>query len=235
MNDIIKRIRAELKEKADEDVKRSGERFFKERIQLYGVKTAVVSKIGKECFKEIKGQSKAEIFKLCEEFWKSGYMEEGFIACHWSYYLRKFYEPQDFMVFERWVNNYVSNWAACDTLCNHTIGSFLEMYPEHLSHLKTWAASPNRWVRRASAVSLIVPAKEGKFLRDIFEIADILLLDKDDMVQKGYGWMLKVASQAHQQGVYEYVLAHKAAMPRTALRYAIEKMPKEFRDKAMGK
>jgi 3-methyladenine DNA glycosylase AlkD len=90
MNDIIKRIRAELKEKADEDVKRSGERFFKERIQLYGVKTAVVSKIGKECFKEIKGQSKAEIFKLCEEFWKSGYMEEGFIACNWSYYLRKF-------------------------------------------------------------------------------------------------------------------------------------------------
>ena len=78
MNNIIKRIRQELKEKADEDVKRSGERFFKERIKLYGVKTAVVSKIGKEYFKEIKGQSKAEIFSLCEELWKSGYMEEVF-------------------------------------------------------------------------------------------------------------------------------------------------------------
>jgi 3-methyladenine DNA glycosylase AlkD len=109
------------------------------------------------------------------------------------------------------------------------------MYPGYLSKLKIWAISANRWVRRASAVSLIVPAKEGKFLQDIFQIADILLLDKDDMVQKGYGWMLKVVSQAHQQEVYEYVLAHKAAMPRTALRYAIEKMPKEFRDKAMGK
>ena len=90
-------------------------------------------------------------------------------------------------------------------------------------------------MRRASAVSLIVPAKNGKFLKDVFQIADILLLDKDDMVQKGYGWMLKVASQAHQQEVYEYVLAHKTTMPRTALRYAIEKMPKELKKKAMEK
>ena len=84
-------------------------------------------------------------------------------------------------------------------------------------------------------MSLIVPAKNGKFLKDVFQIADILLLDKDDMVQKGYGWMLKVASQAHQQEVYEYVLTHKTTMPRTALRYAIEKMPKELKNKAMGK
>jgi 3-methyladenine DNA glycosylase AlkD len=235
VNNIIRKIRAELKEKADEDVKRSGERFFKERIKLYGVKTAVVSKIGKDCFKEIKGQSKTEIFELCDELWKSGYMEEGFIACNWSYHLRKYYEPQDFLVFERWVNEFVSNWAACDTLCNHTVGSFLEMYPEYLSKLKEWAMSPNRWVRRAAAVSLIFPAKQGKFLQDIFQIADTLLLDKDDMVQKGYGWMLKVASQAHQQEVFEYVLAHKATMPRTALRYAIEKMPKELKNKAMEK
>jgi 3-methyladenine DNA glycosylase AlkD len=55
MNNIISKIREELRGKADEEIKRSGERFFKERIKLYGVKTAVVSKIGKECFKEIKG------------------------------------------------------------------------------------------------------------------------------------------------------------------------------------
>ena len=66
MNNVIKKIRQELKEKADEGVKRGGERFFKEQIKLYGVKTAVVSKIGKECFKEIKGQGKAEIFSLCD-------------------------------------------------------------------------------------------------------------------------------------------------------------------------
>ena len=235
MDNIIKRIRQELTEMADEDVKRSGERFFKEQVQFYGMRTPDVSKIGKEYFKEIRGQSKAEIFSLCEELWESGYMEESFIACAWSYTLRKQYEPKDFIIFEKWVKEYVSNWASCDTLCNHTVGAFVEMYPDYLSRLKTWATSPNRWTRRASAVSLIVPAKNGKFLKDVFQIADILLLDKDDMVQKGYGWMLKVASQAHQQEVYEYVVAHKTTMPRTALRYAIEKMPKELKKKVMEK
>ena len=90
-------------------------------------------------------------------------------------------------------------------------------------------------MRRAAAVSLIIPARQGKFLNDIFEIADLLLLDKDDMVQKGYGWMLKVASQKHQLEIFDYVVANKAIMPRTALRYAIEKMPPELKAIAMGK
>jgi len=235
MNNIIHKIRQELKQKADENTQRTGQKFFKERVRLYGVKTAVVRSIGKKYFQEIKEQSKVDIFKLCEDLWKSGYLEESYIACNWSYFLRKYYEPQDFLIFERWIKKYVKNWASCDTLCNHTIGSFLEMYPDHLSKLKIWAISPNRWVRRAAAVSLIIPAKQGKFLQDIFEIADILLLDKKDLVQKGYGWMLKAASQAHQQEVFEYVLANKTIMPRTALRYAIEKMPKELKNKAMAK
>ena len=90
-------------------------------------------------------------------------------------------------------------------------------------------------MRRASAVSLIVPAKKGMFLQDVFEIADIMLLDKDDMVQKGYGWMLKVASHLHQKEVFDYVINKKSVMPRTSLRYAIEKMPEELKKKAMAK
>ena len=101
--------------------------------------------------------------------------------------------------------------------------------------MKKWAKSNNRWVKRASAVTLIIPARHGKFLKDIFEIADILLLDKDDLVQKGYGWMLKAASNAHQKEVFEYVMKNKELMPRTALRYAIEKMPKGLEIKAMEK
>jgi 3-methyladenine DNA glycosylase AlkD len=109
------------------------------------------------------------------------------------------------------------------------------MYPEYLSGLKKWAKSPNRWLRRASAVSLIIPARRGEFLKDIFEIADVLLLDQDDLVQKGYGWMLKEASRKNQKEVFDYIMKKKKTMPRTALRYAIEKMPKELKTEAMAK
>lgn len=235
MDGIIEKIRRELKENSDEHTRESGQRYFKENVNMYGVKTALVSKIGKEYYKSIKDKSKAEIFMLCEDLWQSGYMEESFIACNWAYFIYKQYEPGDFAVFERWVNEYVSNWASCDTLCNHTIGAFIEMYPQYLSNLKVWAKSENRWVRRAAAVSLIIPAKQGKFLKDIFEIADILLLDHDDLVRKGYGWMLKETSRKNQKEVFDYIMKNKATMPRTALRYAIEKMPEGLKKEAMAK
>lgn len=235
MVNIIEKTRQELRKNIDEHTKETGQRFFKEKIKLYGVKTAVVNKIGKECFKDIKGKSKNEIFNYCEELWQSGYMEESFIACNWSYNIRKEYEPGDFAVFEKWVNNYVGNWASCDTLCNHTVGAFIEMYPEYLSVLKEWAKSQNRWMRRAAAVSLIIPAKQGRFLEGVFEIAGILLLDREDLVQKGYGWLLKEASRKNQKEVFNYVMKNKKIMPRTALRYAIELMPKELKVEAMAK
>ena len=233
MNSIIEEVRRQLKKYSDKKTRESAQRFFKEKIMHYGVKSAVVGRIAKDCFKTLKANSKAEIFGLCEKLWKSGYMEESFVACDWSYRVHKDYEPADFGVFERWVGKYVGNWASCDTLCNHTVGEFVEMYPKYVAGLKKWAGSENRWMRRAAAVSLIIPARHGKFLKDIFEIADIMLEDQDDMVQKGYGWMLKAASEAHQQEVFKYVMKNKAGMPRTALRYAIEKMPIGLKEKAM--
>jgi 3-methyladenine DNA glycosylase AlkD len=235
MNAIVEKVRQTLIGAADEKTRLSGERFFKEEVKIYGVASASAQKFSRDFFKEVKDLPKDEILALCEEFWKSGYMEESFVACHWSDLILDRLVREDFATLERWVSLYVSNWASCDTLCNHTVGGFIDMYPEYLGELKRWAKSSNRWVKRASAVSLIIPARNGRYLGDIFEIADILLLDKDDMVQKGYGWMLKAASQAHQNEVFEYVVRNKGVMPRTALRYAIEKMPKELKVIAMSK
>ena len=189
----------------------------------------------KNNFKLIQDCSKKEIFNYCEQLWKSGNFEESIVACNWSINMKNQFEKKDFKLFEKWINNYINNWASCDTFCNHTIGEFIEQYPNYISNLKELAKSNNLWTRRAAAVSLIIPAKKGLFINDIFEIADILLLDKEDLVQKGYGWMLKVTSQTYQKEVFDYVIKNKKIMPRTALRYAIEKMPDSLRKEAMKK
>jgi len=232
---ILLAIRRELDQQTDAKTKRSFQSFFKEKVTAYGVKTAIVTKIARKYFQEVRPLGKREIFALCEELLKSDYTEEASIAFEWAYWLHDEYKPSDFMVFERWLNRYVNNWAKCDSLCNHAIGSFVEKYPQYIENLKNWTQSENRWLRRASAVTLIIPAKQGEFLKDIFEIADSLLQDRDDLVQKGYGWMLKEASRMYQKEVYDYVLRNNRLMPRTALRYAIEKMPEELRRLAMGK
>ncbi len=235
MENILDKIRNELAFNIDEKYRAGSQNFFKEEIKNLGVKGGIVHKISKKYFALMKGKSKADIFDLCDMLWQSGYIEESLIACNWSYYIHKKYEPADFEIFEKWISRYVSNWATCDTLCNHTIGVFVEMYPDFLTKLKEFTKSDNRWMRRASAVSLIIPARKGKFLNDIKEVADLLLSDKDDLVQKGYGWMLKAASESHQKEIFDYVILNKAIMPRTALRYAIEKMPEEMKRIAMEK
>ena len=233
MSSILEIVRHDLSENSNEQLQKSTQHFFREGVKCYGIKSATVGSISKEHFKTIRGLPKAEIFGLCDELWKSGYIEESIIACDWSYNLNKTFEPSDFKIFEEWIDGSVNNWASCDTFCNHTVGKFIEMYPRYLTELKRWTQSQNRWMRRASAVSLIIPGRQGKFLKDILEIAGLLLLDQDDMVRKGYGWMLKVASNKHQKDIFDYVFANKALMPRTALRYAIEKMPAELKSKAM--
>jgi len=249
-NQILEQVRQTISNSRDKESSVDHDRFFKEgeAAKAYGLKTADVNKIAKASFDQVKNYPKQIILDLCEEFWKSGYLEEAVIACTWAESLHKAYEFADFSIFERWLSNYVTNWAACDTLCNHTIGSFVMMYPDSIVKLKEWAQSSNRWMRRGAAVSLIIPARKGLFLNDILEIADTLLLDKDDLVQKGYGWMLKAASMSetfvkgndeikkeHLAAVFNYVMKIKAVMPRTALRYAIEKMPADRKARAMEK
>lgn len=235
MKDIIRMLREDLKANSDPVIRESSKRFFKEPINCYGIKTAIVQNLGKQYFRAMKNPSKADVFVMCEELWKSGVMEESFVACNWSHGVHKQFDPADIKIFERWIDSYITNWASCDTFCNHTVGDFLQMYPQFIKELKRWAKSENRWMKRAAAVSLIIPARKGMFLPDIFEIANILLTDKDDMVQKGYGWMLKAASQAYEKQVFDYVISKKQIMPRTAYRYAIEKMSADLKREAMQK
>lgn len=235
MNHIIEKVRQELKEASDEKTREQGLRYFREHVNLYGIRAKTVTDIAKANYTLISQAGKDEVLGLCDSLWKSGMMEESFVACVWSEKQIPGFLPHDFTLLEKWVHNYVTNWASCDTLCNHTVGEFIQKYPDYLAELKKWARSENRWVKRASAVSLIIPARRGKFIDDIFEIADILLHDRDDMVQKGYGWMLKEAGKPYQKRVFDYVMQHKGVMPRTALRYAIEKMPQDLRKTAMSK
>jgi 3-methyladenine DNA glycosylase AlkD len=90
MNEIIESIRIDLIRNADEKTKQSGERFFKENVKIYGVKSAVVNRIGEDHYKKLGDKSKTTVFSICEELWKSGIMEESFIACNWSYNVHRY-------------------------------------------------------------------------------------------------------------------------------------------------
>jgi len=202
---------------------------------LYGVRTPIVRKISAKYFAHIKKKTKQEIFSLCEDLLKSGHSEEKTIAFDWAFRLKRHYTASDFHIFEVWLKKYVSNWASCDNFCRHAFGELIYQFPEFLPKVKMWTKSNNRWLRRAPAVIMIYSILRGRYLKTVFEIADMLLLDHDYLVQKGYRWMLKDTSVFYPKEVFEYVMKHKSEMPRTALRYAIERLSPELRKRAISR
>ena len=233
MSEILTRLRADLRANADEKSIANYQRYFKETVKFYGLSMSAANKISLKYWQEIKTLSKPEIFALCEDLFKSDYSEEAAVASEWAPKLTSQFAPSDLALFQRWIDSYLNDWAKVDGFCNHTVGNFVQKYPASIKEIVAWSDSSNRWLKRASAVSLIIPAKKGLFLNEIFTISERLLTDNDDMVQKGYGWMLKEASNLHQDEVYQYVLRYRRDIPRTALRYAIEKMPPELKSEAM--
>lgn len=235
MQSLLAQVRQDLVANIDQKTKDSFHRFFKEPVKAYGVKTETTRKIAQKHWSQAKTLDKQGLFALCEELFGSSMMEEAFVVAFWLPNYIEHLEKADFGVFRCWIERYINNWAKCDSFCNHTVGDLIQKYPELAMQLLDWAKSENRWLKRAAAVSLIVPAKKGLFLFEALEICNLLLVDKDDMVQKGYGWLLKEESKKHQKQIFDYVLAKRKVMPRTALRYAIELMPKELKAQTMKK
>jgi 3-methyladenine DNA glycosylase AlkD len=238
MGMIIQEIKNELKDHSDQEEGKKRihwARQYQEKPKLYGVPSPIVRKISSKFFSRVKKKTKQEILHLGEDLLESGYSEERIIAFDWAFRLRTSYEASDFQLLETWLKRFVHGWGACDDLCTHAFGAFIFQFSEFIPKIKEWTTSANRWMKRASAVVLIYSIRRKKHLGSIFEMADALLTNQDIMVQKGYGWMLKEASNHYPREVYDYVMRNRKSMPRTALRYAIEKLSPELRKEAMKK
>jgi len=235
-SEIFNNLQREIA-KQDKPANRTNyQRFFKEKLKHpVGLRAPILRKISSQCFKEIKSRPVQEILGCCDELLASGKRYMKFFAFEWAINVEKQYRPQDFKLFELWLKEYVDGWGTCDHLCCGPIGKLVHRFPDLFSKTHVWTRSRSRWLRRAAAVSLIVPVRNRLLLKEVFQTADSMLVDKDDMVQKGYGWMLKEASNRFPVEVFDYVMENKSRMPRTALRYAIEKLPEDKRKKAMQK
>ncbi|RYY39758.1 MAG: DNA alkylation repair protein [Chitinophagaceae bacterium] len=234
MTHLLAQLRHELSAQGSPQNVEGAQRFFKEKIDNYGLPMAATRLLAREFGRELTTVSKEALFDLCEQLWRSGKMEEAHIASFWTYSRRKEFTANDIDRFEKWIGHYVSNWANCDNFCNNVMGAYLLKFPEGAGRLEAWTASPNRWLRRAAAASLIVPARKGLMLDASLRIATLLLHDADDLVQKGYGWLLKEQCKKNSEAVYDFVATHKKEMPRTALRYAIEKAPAAVRKELLS-
>lgn len=125
----------------------------------------------------------------------------------------------------------VNNWDLVDLSASYILGSWLLDKPR--SELYRLASSPNMWHRRIAVVSCHAFIKRGDF-SDILALAASLLDDEHDLMHKAVGWMLREVEKKDEPTLRTFLRTHYARLPRTTLRYAIEKYPEKTR-KAMLK
>ena len=119
----------------------------------------------------------------------------------------------------------INNWDLVDLSCRFIIGEYLlDKSRDILYHL---AQSPLLWDNRIAIVSTYAFIRKGQ-LEDTYALSDLMMQHPHDLMHKAIGWMLREAGKRNPERLYDYVMSHRADMPRTMLRYAIEKFsPKE--------
>ena len=132
--------------------------------------------------------------------------------------------------WKRWLaGNHSANWATTDAICGVLIGPLLVKRPELAESLRGWSKDGNMWVRRASVVGLLALARRGKALDLVYANARRLHGDEEDLIQKAVGWALREAGKADAVRLERYLRVNGPSIPRTTVRYAIERFPIEKR------
>ena len=124
--------------------------------------------------------------------------------------------------------NSVNNWDLVDTSAPHIVGDYLNKNPEKSKILLEFSRSENLWIRRISIVSTLAFIKNNEFNKTL-EIAKLLLNDDHDLIHKAVGWMLREIYKRDEVLIKRFLRQNYAQIPRTTLRYAIERMDKEER------
>ncbi|QUB62074.1 DNA alkylation repair protein [Prevotella melaninogenica] len=124
----------------------------------------------------------------------------------------------------------INNWDLVDLSCRFIIGEYLlDKSRDILYHL---AQSPLLWDNRIAIVSTYAFIRKGQ-LEDTYALSDLMMQHPHDLMHKAIGWMLREAGKRNPERLYDYVMSHRADMPRTMLRYAIEKFSPKERSKLM--
>lgn len=125
---------------------------------------------------------------------------------------------------------YINGWDLVDLSAHYILGSYLLENLDKINILYKLANSDNMWERRISIVSTWIFIKNGRY-EDTLKISKILLNDKQDLIQKAVGWMLREVGKKDFNEEYNFLIKNYKQMPRTMLRYSIEKFDETLRQK----
>ena len=227
MEKITKIITSELQALSDDEKREIYPKFFKagkgeygEGDRFLGVTVPNIRAIAKQ-YKNI---SLNEIRELMQSEWHEVRLCALLIMVEKN---KKKDETLRQQLFDLYLSqtDRINNWDLVDLSCRFIVGE--DLLDKSRDILYQLAQSPLLWDNRIAIVSTYAFIRKGQ-LEDTYALSDLMMHHPHDLMHKAIGWMLREAGKRDSERLYDYVMSHRADMPRTMLRYAIEKFsPKE--------
>jgi 3-methyladenine DNA glycosylase AlkD len=225
---LVQNIQRKIQELGNSEKAKVLQRFFKtgpgeygEGDVFVGVKVPELRKLAKE-YQEI-------TVKEVKQLLRSAIHEERLLAL-FILVLKysKGNETEKKRIYELYLKStqFINSWDLVDSSAHHIIGAFL--VDKSKEPLYSLAKSMNLWERRISIISTFYFIKHDKYAETL-KISEILLTDEQDLIHKAVGWMLREVGKRHMPTEEKFLRKYYKRMPRTMLRYAIEKFPEDKR------
>ncbi len=235
--DVAREVRQALSARADPARARGAERYFRETVKCYGVAAPEIHALASGLYDRVKADwTVDDAIALCDILFADPELEAKATAALIISRFKKTFPPALFAKAKGWLaSNRLANWASVDVFCTDSMGAFLESHPAFVEKIKAWARHPNRWVKRASLVSFIKPARKAEFLPAVYAVSASVFDVDDDLIHKANGWLLREAGKTDAARLERFLLARGPAIPRTTVRYAIERFPEAKRKALLAK
>jgi len=228
MNVSLKDVKAQMQELSNPKIAEHSLRFFKTGPGEYGegdiflgIRAPVMRKVARK-FKELPFE---QVLKLL----KSQFHEERLLALFMLVAgFKKGDEEQQKKIYEAYLSHtdFINNWDLVDSSAHQIVGGYL--FERDRKPLYKLAKSKSLWERRISIIATYHFIKRDDF-EDTIKLSDILLADKEDLMHKAVGWMLREIGNRALEVEEKFLRKHYKKMPRTMLRYAIEKFEEKKR------
>jgi 3-methyladenine DNA glycosylase AlkD len=209
--------------------------FFKEEVTSRRWYTAELRKVARRFERTLLNECGLEyLVQVADNLFQGDVLEEKVFAVFLLEHRVADLTQTHFELLVAWLDR-VSSWADHDSLVYDLIAPLIAAQPNRAKLVLDWAKSPNRWRRRAAAVSLIRATRAHNLVPETERLTHALLGDQDDMVQKGLGWLLREHAKFNRDVAVPFLLKIRDRAPRVVLRTACETLPPPVREKILAK
>jgi 3-methyladenine DNA glycosylase AlkD len=225
---MIKIIKEEFKKLSDQERAAHLQKYFKTGKDEYGEGDVFLG-LRVPTIRNIAKKFNTLSMDEAEEFLQSPYHEERLFAIFVLIDLfEKAKEEDRKKIYILYLKNtkFINNWDLVDTSAGPIVGAYL--FNGDKEPIYILAKSENLWERRIAIMATFYFITQNEF-NDTLKIAEMFLKDQEDLIHKAVGWMLREIGKRNLELEESFLKKHYQNMPRTMLRYAIEKFPEEKR------